>query len=71
MGRTAVPLGAAQRERVIGGVERFVRLDGARHQPGSGLGLSLVRAVAKLHDARLELSDNNPGLKVSLRFGAA
>lgn len=59
---------AEERQRVL---ERFVRLDSARHQPGSGLGLSLVRAVAKLHDARLELSDNNPGLKVSLRFGTA
>ncbi len=56
---------ATERERVL---ERFVRLDSARKQPGSGLGLSLVRAVAKLHDARLELSDNQPGLKVSLRF---
>lgn len=53
------------RERVL---ERFVRLDVSRHQPGSGLGLSLVRAVANLHHAALELSDNHPGLKVTLRF---
>ncbi|MDP1707672.1 MAG: HAMP domain-containing sensor histidine kinase [Gammaproteobacteria bacterium] len=53
------------RERVL---ERFVRLDGSRHQPGSGLGLSLVRAVAQLHRATLQLDDNHPGLKVTLRF---
>lgn len=56
---------ADDRRRVL---ERFVRLDSARSQPGSGLGLSLVRAVAKLHSARLELADNRPGLRVSLRF---
>lgn len=56
---------AAARERVL---ERFVRLDASRHQPGSGLGLSLVRAVANLHHAALELSDHHPGLKVTLRF---
>ncbi|MEM7025241.1 MAG: HAMP domain-containing sensor histidine kinase [Pseudomonadota bacterium] len=54
---------AAERERVLG---RFVRLDKDRSSPGNGLGLSLVRAVAKLHDARLTLEDNNPGLRVSL-----
>jgi signal transduction histidine kinase len=48
--------------------QRFVRLDQQRSTPGSGLGLSLVEAVAKLHDARLELGDNTPGLKVSLVF---
>lgn len=57
---------SAERERVL---ERFVRLDGARSSPGSGLGLSLVRAVAQLHDAQLRLADNRPGLRVSLRFG--
>ena len=39
-------------------------------RPGSGLGLSLVDAVAKLHGAELALSDNRPGLKVSLAFPA-
>ena len=51
-------------------LERFVRLDASRSAPGSGLGLSLVRAVAQLHDAELELADNHPGLKVTLRFSA-
>jgi hypothetical protein len=49
-------------------LERFVRLEASRHSPGTGLGLSLVAAVARLHDAKLELSDNNPGLKVTLLF---
>jgi signal transduction histidine kinase len=53
------------RERVL---QRFVRLDATRSTPGSGLGLSLVDAVAKLHGAELMLSDNRPGLKVSLTF---
>ncbi|MFO1352690.1 MAG: ATP-binding protein [Gammaproteobacteria bacterium] len=48
--------------------ERFVRLDSARSLPGSGLGLSLVKAVARQHQATLELADNQPGLKVILRF---
>ena len=49
-------------------LERFVRLDSARTQPGNGLGLSLVKAVAKLHEAELTLADNQPGLKVTLTF---
>jgi signal transduction histidine kinase len=48
--------------------QRFVRLDAQRSTPGSGLGLSLVDAVAKLHDARLTLADNDPGLRVTLAF---
>lgn len=56
------------RKRVL---ERFQRLDTARSQPGSGLGLSLVNAVAKLCRAELLLSDNHPGLIVELRFPAA
>ncbi|MFO1037483.1 MAG: ATP-binding protein [Geminicoccaceae bacterium] len=48
--------------------ERFVRLDSTRTTPGSGLGLSLVDAVAKLHEAKLEMGDNNPGLVVTLTF---
>ncbi|MFO1069802.1 MAG: HAMP domain-containing sensor histidine kinase [Geminicoccaceae bacterium] len=49
-------------------LQRFVRLDPERSTPGNGLGLSLVQAVAKLHDADLRLDDNNPGLRVTLRF---
>jgi signal transduction histidine kinase len=48
--------------------ERFVRLAGSEHAPGSGLGLSLVAAVARMHRATLELDDNHPGLRVVLRF---
>ncbi len=44
-------------------VERFVRLEQSRSQPGSGLGLSLASAVARLHGGELTLADNCPGLK--------
>ncbi|MCP5421029.1 MAG: HAMP domain-containing protein [Gammaproteobacteria bacterium] len=53
------------RERVL---ERFVRLDNARSSPGNGLGLSLVKAVARLHGAVLRLEDNQPGLRVMVVF---
>jgi signal transduction histidine kinase len=56
---------ADKREVVLG---RRVRLDEARNFPGSGLGLSLVAAVTKLHGAHLVLDDAGPGLKVSLKF---
>ena len=58
----------ADREAVL---QRFVRLDSARSTRGTGLGLSLVAAVAKLHDATLELGDNQPGLTVTLTFPSA
>ena len=44
-------------------VERFVRLEQSRSQPGLGLGLSLASAVARLHGGELKLEDNEPGLK--------
>jgi hypothetical protein len=47
-------------------LERFVRLDESRSKPGNGLGLSLVAGVMKLHDGRVLLEDNGPGLKVKL-----
>lgn len=47
-------------------VERFVRLEVSRTQPGSGLGLSLASAVATLHGGELRLSDNHPGLRATL-----
>ncbi len=50
----------ADRQRVL---ERFVRLEQSRSQPGSGLGLSLAAAVARLHGGELTLADNAPGLK--------
>lgn len=47
---------------------RFYRLESSRTTPGSGLGLSLVGAVANLHHASIELLDNMPGLTVQVRF---
>jgi hypothetical protein len=46
--------------------DRFVRLDESRNLPGSGLGLSLVDSVAKLHGGHLVLEDNAPGLRARL-----
>lgn len=66
---------ATERQRVK---ERFVRLEKSRSEPGSGLGLSLVEAVADLHRATFELSDNpqataseGPGLRAALIFPRA
>lgn len=56
---------ATDRQRAL---ERFVRLIPERSGPGNGLGLSLVQAVARLHEAVLELGDNNPGLVVAMIF---
>jgi len=53
------------RARVL---ERFVRLESSRNSPGTGLGLSLVAAVARLHEATLTLADNRPGLKATVSF---
>jgi signal transduction histidine kinase len=55
----------SQRGRVQ---ERFVRLDDARSTPGSGLGLAIAAACAKLHDGRLLLEDNHPGLRCVLEL---
>jgi len=52
-------------------LERFVRLEGSRSRPGSGLGLSLAAAVARMHGGTVELEDNQPGLRVSLTLPAA
>jgi signal transduction histidine kinase len=54
---------ACDRERAL---RRFVRLEESRTQPGTGLGLSLVAAVARLHHGSVSLEDNDPGLKVVL-----
>jgi signal transduction histidine kinase len=56
---------AEERANVL---HRLYRLDRSRHTPGNGLGLSLVEASARLHDARLTLEDAGPGLRVVLQF---
>ncbi|WP_432822176.1 sensor histidine kinase [Trichloromonas sp.] len=48
--------------------QRFYRLESCRSTPGNGLGLSLVAAVANLHNARIQLEDNAPGLRVTMNF---
>ncbi len=55
----------AERQRIL---LRFVRRDISRSTPGTGLGLSLVKAIADLHSAPLVLSDNRPGLRVTMTF---
>ncbi len=60
-------IAAQDRARVV---ERFVRLEGSRSRPGSGLGLSLASAVARLHHGALRLEDNEPGLRVTLDLPA-
>lgn len=58
---------ADERERVFG---RFYRLERSMTTPGSGLGLSLVAAVAELHGIELRVEDNAPGMRVAMTFGA-
>jgi signal transduction histidine kinase len=55
-------------ERVQEALGRFRRLDESRSTVGSGLGLSIVAAVARVHRANLRFGDNLPGLRVELRF---
>jgi signal transduction histidine kinase len=57
----------AERKNVF---RRFYRLESSRSTPGSGLGLSLVAAVAALHGADIALTDNHPGLRVLLSLPA-
>jgi signal transduction histidine kinase len=54
-----------ERERMF---QRFYRLEHSRSTPGSGLGLSLVKAVADLHGIVLKLRDAEPGLQIIMRF---
>lgn len=58
-------IAVADRKRVF---QRFCRLESSRSTPGNGLGLSLVEAIAALHQVSIELTDNGPGLRVVLRF---
>lgn len=53
------------RQRVL---KRFVRLEASRTLSGTGLGLSLVAAVARLHNGSVRLEDNDPGLRVVLSW---
>ena len=48
--------------------DRFVRLEKHRQTNGNGLGLSMVKAIVKLHDANISLSNNTPGLIVKIHF---
>lgn len=57
-----------ERENVF---RRLYRLERERATPGSGLGLSLVAAIADLHGAKVDLSDNAPGLRVEVSFPRA
>jgi signal transduction histidine kinase len=52
-------------------IERFVRLEQSRSEPGSGLGLSLASAVARLHGGELKLEDNHPGLRTVISLPRA
>ncbi len=56
------------RERAL---KRFVRLETSRTRPGSGLGLSLVAAVVRLHGGSVRLEDNEPGLRVTIALPLA
>lgn len=60
-------IAAEDRGRVV---ERFVRLEKSRTEPGSGLGLSLVAAVARLHKGELRLEDNAPGVRAVVELPA-
>nr|WP_244314022.1 HAMP domain-containing sensor histidine kinase [Roseibium denhamense] len=53
----------AEQDRVK---DRFVRLDDSRTEPGTGLGLSLVKAVARLHGGELRFKNEAPGLTASI-----
>jgi len=59
---------SSERERVF---DRFQRLESHRGSPGTGLGLSLVRAIALRHGGQVALADNAPGLRVRVSLPAA
>lgn len=56
---------AHERERIF---RRFYRLEPSRKTRGNGLGLSLVAAIAELHEAKIEVSDRAPGLRITLHL---
>lgn len=53
----------AEQEAVL---RRLYRAEASRHTPGNGLGLSMVSAVARLHDMKLSISDAAPGCRIEL-----
>jgi signal transduction histidine kinase len=55
-----------EREAVLG---RFYRTEDSRHTPGSGLGLALVAAVARLHGMTVTIADARPGCRIQMRAG--
>ena len=57
----------AEREAVF---RRLYRSESSRHTAGNGLGLSMVAAVARLHDMRLEVQDAQPGCRIELIVSA-
>lgn len=59
---------AQEKEKVL---RRFYRLEKSRTTSGNGLGLSLVKAVVDLHEARISLADGHPGLTISVDFLAS
>jgi signal transduction histidine kinase len=56
------------REHALG---KYRRLEEARTTEGSGLGLALARAVARLHGGDIVLEDHEPGLRVVLKLRRA
>ena len=58
---------AHMREKVL---QRFVRLDASRSTPGNGLGLSMAAAIASLHKADWQMTDNAPGLRIRVTIPA-
>ena len=54
-----------ERDKVF---RRFYRVTSSRSTPGNGLGLALIAAIANLHNAKVDLSDNHPGLRVRTVF---
>ncbi len=59
---------AEYREKVL---QRLYRLERSRTTRGTGLGLSMVKAISDLHAGSIVMSDNDPGLKVTVTFSSS